>query len=375
MEKHPLFPYSFFNRLRKEVGIELDMQQYFGFLRIFTSDIKLNDPKDLLELCKIHWLTRPRFERQFEKLFWEEVKKITQVQPVRVEREKQAEKIGNRKDEEKEEILAPPPAPTPLTSLPEQAPPPKVGEEEVLNSIYVNFKESPGVGSRDHQESSFSFLDNDFIFSNKYLPASARRMKQNWRYLKSRAEKKPGLDLDLPAIVKSIAQNGFFYSPVFLLEKIYRHHILFLIDHGGSMAAFESLSAHLVSTIRESLQAQYTTSLYFHNYPVDRLFLDPYHTRAIRLSEFLRDIPRHSGLVFIISDAGAARGRIHSGRIEQTREFLKTVRRRIPHLLWLNPMPEERWAGSSAAYLSFFVDMLEASEAGFRRLPEKLKHL
>src|SRR5690606_1377024 len=90
-----------------------------------------------------------------------------------------------------------------------------------------------------------------------------------------------------------------------------------------------------------------------------RLFLDTFQQRSIELAEFLRQTPRHSTLAFIISDAGAARGGVHKKRIDATRHFLEQLRARAPRILWLNPMPRSRWAGSSAMYLSFFVDMLE----------------
>ena len=95
----------------------------------------------------------------------------------------------------------------------------------------------------------------------------------------------------------------------------------------------------------------------------------------MELPDLLRQTPRHSTLAFIISDAGAARGNVHPRRIDATRAFLEQLRIRVPHMLWLNPLPRHRWQGSSALYLSFFVDMLEASREGFRKLPEKLKHL
>lgn len=376
MDNRQLFLYAFFTRLRKEMGMELDMQQYFGFLKSFTSGIPLETPGDLLELCKINWLTRPRFEAGFERLFQEEFANSVRLAGLKDRKaiEQEIEKSPASAPRAEDAPLPPPPPPP---KMPEKEIAPEPTGEDAFQSIYLNFSEgeSAGAGSKPAGDSSASFLDNDFLFSDKYLPASDRRLKQNWRYLRSRAEKSPGTDLDIPLIVRSIAQRGFFHQPFFLPEKTYRLHILFLIDHGGSMTAFETLTEHLIATIRESLQVKHATSLYFHNYPGERLFQDPYHTQSIRLPELLRDMPRHGGLAFVISDAGAARGRVHEERIAQTIAFLHQIRSRIPRVLWLNPAPAGRWQGSSAGYLSFHVDMVEASEAGFRKLPEKLKHL
>lgn len=375
MENRQLFLYAFFTRLRKEMGMELDMQQYFGFLKSFTSGIPLEHPDDLLELCKIHWLTRPRFEAGFERLFREEFAKSVRLADLK-DRKAIEPDIEKSPDPAPRGEEAPPPPSPPPPRTPEKEPVPEPAAEDDFQSIYLNFSEGESFGAGAKPAgSSASFLDNDFLFSDKYLPASDRRLKQNWRYLKSRAEKSPGTELDIPKVVRSVARTGFFHQPFFLPEKTYRLHILFLIDHGGSMTAFETLTEHLVSTIRESLQVENTRSLYFHNYPGERLFEDSYHTRSIRLPELLRDIPRHGSMAFVISDAGAARGRVHEQRIEQTIVFLKQLRGRVPRVLWLNPTPAGRWQGSSAGYLSYHVEMVEASEAGFRKLPEKLKHL
>ncbi len=376
----PLYP--LFHRLRKEAGIELDARQYYAFLRSFTSLEHLGSPQQLLELCKIHWLSRPRYEREFEQLFREEFLKEAAALfeakgPVK-------EPLPQPKPRaEPPDTKTPPPQGSPEeTPAPPQATPALPRPTELLpegqdSSIYIHFKAGEGqeAGAGKTETGDSGLPDNDFIFSDKYLPASGRRMKQNWRYLKALAEKVPGSDIDLPATIEDIARNGLFTAPSFLPRKLYHQHILFLIDHGGSMAAFESLSGHLANTIRESLRAEQTTVLYFHNYPGERLFLDPFQQRPGELAEFRRQTPPHPTLAFITSDAGAARGGVHQKRIDATRDFLEQLRARAPHLLWLNPMPRSRWAGSSAMYLSFFVDMLEASKEGFRKLPEKLKHL
>lgn len=377
MEANQLILYSFFNRLRKELGIELDMQQYFAFLKSLNSGIEVKSPEELLDLCKIHWLTRPQYRREFERYFFEEFSKLVHFN--RVEKEPiEGQKVPKNATEE-----LPPRDETPNASPPTSSPSPEgqkplsqPTKDEQFNAIYVNFKEGLGLGGPLEGEHSHpSFLDNDFIFSDKYLPTSDRKMKQNWRYLKGRVARAPGEEMDILATVEAIARTGFLLEPIALPMKLYRYHILFLIDHGGSMSAFEALSEHLVNTIRESLRAGVTTSLYFHNYPGARLFWDTFHTKSIGLEELLNQMPRHSTLIFIISDGGAARGSYHGRRIEETRIFLAKIRDRIPHVLWLNPMPNDRWERSSAEYISYFVDMLEASGRGFRKLPEKLKHL
>ncbi|MCB9052326.1 MAG: hypothetical protein H6556_23065 [Lewinellaceae bacterium] len=67
---HSLIFYRFFQRLRQEVGIELDARQYRNFLHcLLLGTVK--DKADMLELCKTMWLTRPQFRPRFEEIFEE----------------------------------------------------------------------------------------------------------------------------------------------------------------------------------------------------------------------------------------------------------------------------------------------------------------
>lgn len=382
MEKHRLPLYAFFDRLRRETGLELDMQQYFDFLKTFTAGYGGDDPETLLALCKIHWLPRPRYRKDFERLFWEEFEKLSALSTPGDRTE--------RKDEPGEPERKQPAAPLSKSHrTPEQTPPSSVKEtpplperktpapvDDQYEEILIQFREAASAESlRSSGERAADVLDNDFLFSDKYLSLSDRRLQQHWRYLRARAEKQPGARVDVPATVEAIACQGGFIEPVYQQEKVFRRQVMFLTDHGGSMAAFETIARHLMETIRESLQVRDAEQFYFHNFPSQRLFRNRLHTQSVPIGEFLRQIDGRNTLLLIISDAGAARGTVQQERINQTKDFLALVKAKSPNLLWLNPMPRARWRNSSAGYISYFVPMLEASKSGLRKLPEVLKRL
>ena len=55
-----------------------------------------------------------------------------------------------------------------------------------------------------------------------------------------------------------------------------------------------------------------------------------------------------AGLI-IVSDGGAARGALNRIRARHTTAFLGEMTRLMRSVVWVNPMPAERWTGTTAA--------------------------
>jgi uncharacterized protein with von Willebrand factor type A (vWA) domain len=77
--------------------------------------------------------------------------------------------------------------------------------------------------------------------------------------------------------------------------------------------------------------------------------------------------------VVVISDAGAARGSYDVRRLLETVAFLKAMRARTTHYAWLNPMPRERWSGSTAAQVARHVPMFPLDARGMRSVVDALR--
>ena len=100
-ESYPFF--RFFQRLRSELGIELDTTQYAAFWEVVLSTpSRIDNWAALLDLCKILWLTKPEYEASFNQLFKEEVLVLCRSF------------LGNDKDNTSEVTppIAPPQSPT-----------------------------------------------------------------------------------------------------------------------------------------------------------------------------------------------------------------------------------------------------------------------
>ncbi len=387
MEPRRLILYDFFQRLRQEVGLELDPDQYLDFLRSFLSGIIAPEAssdiqafrEELRSLCRIHWLTHPRrFGAAFDRLFEEEFDKLIRFQPAIPEEPAAAPEPTEAQEFVQKQSGAPQQTapPEPSKKKPPLPPSQKEPAPEAMTDLFLRFKTAAGTGrAGPAQDRPAQLLDNKFLFSDRHLPASDRRLQQHWRYLGAFAESRAGVDIDIASTVAAFAEKGFIVEPVFQKEKIYRQQTVFLIDDGGSMLAFASLADHLVSTIRSSLEGGPVSVYYFHNNPGGPLFRERNRSAPVERETFIREALHTASFLIIISDAGAARGTVHNERIQQTKRFLVDARKKVPHLLWMNPVPKERWANSTAMYVSLYVDMLEASAQGLRRLPHILRHL
>jgi len=188
--------------------------------------------------------------------------------------------------------------------------------------------------------------------SDEYYPLTRRDLTQAWRLLANRAQLGPRDELDLDATVRRLAGQGVLDEPVIRRRRINRMALLLLIDRSRSMAPFRELGERIVETALRGSDLAAVRVLYFANYP-DRLYQDrpmsqPLSARTAIAA--LRAGPGYANEVaaLIFGDAGAARGHYNAGRAWITNEAVRGLRAANVAVAWLNPMPTERWAGTSA---------------------------
>ncbi|MCB8982737.1 MAG: CoxE [Ardenticatenaceae bacterium] len=205
-----------------------------------------------------------------------------------------------------------------------------------------------------------------YSFTGDYLPLTSRQMKQSWRYLRRAARFGPPVELDIDATVDKIARDGFLVDPVLRPRRTNRAQLILLLDRDGSMTPFHSLGRRLASSAHDGGRLGAANVFYFHDCPRDYLYLDPHYQLFVPLPDLLNHVhPLHTS-VLIFSDAGAARGRIDEARVRQTAVFLQQLQTAVRHLAWLNPMPQTRWAASSAGLIARQVAMYETTRIGLQ---------
>jgi len=166
------------------------------------------------------------------------------------------------------------------------------------------------------------------------------------------------IELDLDDTIKKTADNAGEIELSWRRERANRVHLVLLMDTGGSMDVHARLVSQLFTAAAESGGRRAGgfksfTPLFFHNVPYGWLHTDQRTHARIHLDEAVRSwTPEHR--VVLVGDASMAPyelftpfagspwgGRSTSGRCGL--DWLKLIRQRCPHSMWLNPDPEAYW--------------------------------
>jgi len=177
------------------------------------------------------------------------------------------------------------------------------------------------------------------------LPVPRRYIKRAWRYVRRMQRVGPAVELDVEGTAARRYRDGVLTAPVLMPRRRNLASVLLLIDEGGSMVPFRQMTRAVAEGSRHSGFAR-ADVLYFHDVVGEVVFRDASLRTPVSLADTLR--PFTDSGVMILSDAGAARRRLDLDRVVQTRRFLATIRRVTPRVAWLNPVPRERWAQTTA---------------------------
>ena len=241
------------------------------------------------------------------------------------------------------------------------------GKEAALNedSIIVSFENASPDKGEGQLKLDIEALTQDinrfhFQLKGNYFDLRFRQLQQGMRSMRRRERDEGRKRIDLEATLEKAARQGFLED--FVMRNGFRWltDLFLLIDRGNSMAAFEPFSDELIAAADGDGNVQ-RVIVYFNEAPLDHLFLDKYRRETIAAD---RIAEAASQAVLILSDAGAATGKVEASRVELTVRFLARIRKH--RVAWLNPMPRNRWEGTSAEYIALYVNMfsLDATELG-----------
>lgn len=383
-----------FNHLRRYADLPLGIDEYrlvlHGLLRGYGRSTPI-DPDALKRLCHLAWaatageqaLVDSYFDRLVTQPAWPQETAVTTPPPLPEEDEADSTEQPDTEKPPPEPIV---PEPPPLqTERPQPLPrqPRRKGETGAAPDWLIDVApllEIEGGGR----------VGLNLLQGMEYLPVTRRQMKQGWRFLRQRVREGPAVELDMTATVRRISQDGFFLTPVLRPRRINKAALLLLIDRDGSMVPFHTLGERLEETAVEAGRLGRAGTYYFHDCPPPQnrrqlvTAQDPYrehklyqkaHLLGARpVSAIVDDFDDWRTGVLIFSDAGAARGDWDTARIDNTAVFLYQLRTLgIERIAWLNPMPEPRWAQTSAAPIADMVPMFSLERNGLYRAIDVLR--
>ncbi len=210
----------------------------------------------------------------------------------------------------------------------------------------------PNLGDLPPDEAPAMRTDN-YLHTDEYFPVTRRQMGVAWQYLRRKEEGQPTTEIDIPATVKKVSKEGIFLEPVRRLAIENRSdNLIFLADVRGSMTPFNEFTRRLIHTARNEGGHSKAGVFYFQNYPAGFVYRKPNLSDPLKLSTALQKTNKNATMAIIISDACAAQpDKAPADFVEKTDLFLHALYERVAHIIWLNPMPRHRWAGTPAALI------------------------
>lgn len=353
----PLF--EFFSDVRR-AGLSLGIGAYLDVRRALRGGFELEGPQSLLELCQLLWASnldeRALIAHRFEQLLI----RIPPEGPV-------PERSGTSRWPHEEPPKTEGPAsgrnlevPTEPKETESGATAPRVVEGETsLEFVEPAIEQAVTARSRGQAWGD-------------YYPLSRRQMKQSWRHLRRSVREGPSTELDFDQTIASLARTGVMLGPVMRPRRVNRAALLLLLDRGGSMVPFH----RLCDALRHSASSCGLSGLevgYFHDSPGEEIYSNPERVDSEHRDRvFSRFAGRNAG-VAIVSDGGAARRDFDVSRAAATTAFLSRARAVFPWVVWLNPVPSERWANTTAQRIADDVPMFELTRVGLDRAVDVLR--
>ncbi len=406
MEGRPaLIFFDLFHRLRTEAGIELDFQQYQQFLFAFSQGLwkkeglSLDEYKSELHfLCKTLWLSNEKYKDLFEQFFNDSFQQLEKYWTI----QKREELLTREETSDRESETPSYSSMNPSTSSdqsssqdnlkesPTTTSPPidktaeveskekeiKKQEEEKTSELFLTFGQGTRkVKAKSNEEESI--LNTPFLFSyEKHLPVAPRRAVNILQQLKNYADREETNTIDVKQTARSIAKEGFFLKPRYAMKKVLKNHIFLLNDHRGLMEPFKNWSKYLYHIFRYSHGNNHVERHYYQDHPsftqstggdlIFSLFSDEFHTTSVPTNE-LKIKKGYASFLIIFSHAGALNHQTDPNYIKWNLDFLSKVKTQFTKVIWINPLPNERWTGTSAEFISFGVEMVTFDEIGLKK--------
>lgn len=170
-----------------------------------------------------------------------------------------------------------------------------------------------------------------------------------WRRYRRSTRQGLRTELDLAATIHERCRQGYLSQPVCRSRRTNSARLLVLADVSASMDPWQSFVEMLPDSLILGRLAS-AEVYYFSNLPRNQLFAAHSLKEPVLRDEVLR---QNTGAgVLMISDAGSARGYLNRRRALQTSKFLAELAGKCPAIVWLNPMPRARWAGTTAGLIA-----------------------
>lgn len=322
-----------FQQLR-DAGMKLTIEQYDLLRQALDAGYGLADWEDLRDICRMLWV-KPSLNYDaevFEQVF----------EQYRSKYQQQFEQWCDRQKIEEE----PQPSITEirLGVLPEIPRRKGVGQAKSESSTDEQQPSGYGMDAVKLDRPKVQKTKLDYVVQ---VPVSREAVKRTWQMLRQPLPDPRSQELDLAATVERIGREGFFSDVVSrpVLQK--KSELLLLVDDSQAMLPFAPVMQPLIQMVldRRISPAQIYR---FNQCPTDYLYEWKRPLRGVPLVKVLGQLNQLRTVVMIVSEAGAASALYDQSRVRRTRRFLERLLPCVREVMWLNPLPQRRWEGTTA---------------------------
>jgi uncharacterized protein len=333
-----------FYHLRDVGKMSLTIVQFENLCQAIEKGYGVADWAALRRVCRVLWVkphdaySQEKFDRAFEQYellcgeAWDEV--LRSVEPMKKEEPSAAATVPD---------FVPgllPKVPKKLSALQSSALEPETPKNREMRSGISGVKVESGPGS---QSAKPMFLQQ--------LPIDGQTVQRTWQRLRVVTVAGQLQELDMDRTVAQIMQTGLLEQVVMRSIGRTRGNVVVLVDEDTPMLPFRPVIQPIVDMVEQRRVGE--TVLYrFSTYPVDYLYQWQRPAEAIAVSSVLSRLHRSRTLVVIVSDGGAASRTFNPARLQRTGAFLERLLPCVRDVLWVNPLPESRWVGTSAAAIA-----------------------
>ena len=231
-------------------------------------------------------------------------------------------------------------------------------------------------------ERNFRDFREDNMLDIRSFQMAFRKLRQF-----SAKDEGPKTELDIDATIQKTCDNAGNLELVFSRPRKNTVRVLLLFDSDGSMRTYSRLCSQLFQAAHKSNHFKDLRVYYFHNCFYQDLFTNPSCNRKYRIDTMrvLNTIDTEYKVI-VVGDAAMAPSELlslggasyprHEYNKETGLQWIQRIRKRYPHMVWLNPIPKREWPyayGSATIGLvrkevPMFELSLDGLDAAFRKL-------
>lgn len=342
----PSLDYPFFDLFQRlqQAGMKLSPEQYDLLRQSLGKGFGLQNWAgknwdDLRQVCRVLWV-KPHcnydgqvFEQVFNRYVSQKRREIQNLQ----------------QPEDKQKLKEPKPL-APSRRYP-KVPPRKmstsqpIGEEQARAPVAVK---TGLAGLPEIDDSRFSLIPQQ-------MPLPQRTVLDSWQFLRRPLREGIRQELDLDATVRRIVQQGYFSDVVMRPVKSKRVELIVLVDDSNVMLPFRPALQPLANAICAKLI--FPAMLYrFTTYPDEYLYDWQQSTQAIPVDRVLSRMHSRRTIVLIWGEAGATQINPREEHRNGLKAFLTRLSPCVRSLIWLNPLPPDRWTDTLAEEVAYWLD-------------------